>query len=141
MAKNYSSNYKDVRNFLVKLPGVVDRRISYAMEQALLEVGNEILQLASQYVPKDELNLLESGYRSDVTWSGKRAFITIGFGGTEDSDHAYLVEFDLGSGAGRYGYKTPDPGAGPLYLTRAVDETATTENIRTKFLNNMRRAG
>lgn len=140
MANNYNSNFHDVRNFLLDIPEVMDRRIKRAMEKALEYIGEEVLDLALQYVPKDERDLMRSGRKSAVTWSGQTANITIAFGGTKETEeYAYLVHFDLGRGTGRYGYKTPDAGAGPYFLQRAVDEVATKENIRNKFLQEMRR--
>ena len=140
MANNYKSNYHEVKNFLLDIPEVMDRRTKKAMEKALEDIGQDILDLALQYVPKDERDLMRSGRKSVVTWSGQTASITIAFGGTKETEsYAYLVHFDLGRGAGRYGYKTADAGAGPYFLQRAVDETATTQNIRKKFLQEMRR--
>lgn len=138
MANNYKSNYHEVKNFLLDIPEVMDRRTKKAMTATLERIGFEVLDLALIYVPRDTTKLAQTGRYSDVTWKGNTAKVTISFGGDGSKvDYAFWVHENLGRGAGSYGKTTP--GTGPKYLERAADQVATTENIRTKFLEEMRR--
>jgi len=101
--------------------------VDRAIEIALLDIGQQILDMADETVPEKSGALRESGRVIDPVKNGDTWTLIVRYG-NEQVEYAFFVHFNIPSPPELKNYSRPN--SGPFFLQNAGDAIATPENIR-----------